>query len=110
MSCVALSCSSSASEVSKDPLLGDLDLPLFDVASTTLALAYSSSFLLSCLKTSTPGPVTPVFWKCSVKLLPHGSCELELPPSGALGIRELLDTSSLGGDGRSGTIGLSGET
>ena len=88
-----------------DALLGDLDLPLFGAIGTTLALAYSSSCLLSCFKTSTPRPVTPVFWKCSVKLLPDGSCELELPPSGAVGTRELLDTSSLGGDGKSGTFG-----
>ena len=104
-----MSCDSSCSlsEVPKDPLFGDLDLLFFGAFGTTLVLAYSISFLPSCFKTSTPGPVTPVFWKCSLKLLPAGSCVLlELPPSGAVGIRELLDTD-LGGDGKSGTFGLS---
>ena len=92
-----MSCDSSCSlsEVAKDPLFGDLDLPDLGVLDTTFVLAYAISLSPSCFNTLTPGPVTPVLWKCSVKLLPAGRRALEL-----------LEISSLGGAGNSGTLEL----
>ena len=87
--------------------MADLDLPDLGVLDTTFVLAYAISLSANCFITLTPGPVTPVFWKCSDKLLPAGSCTLlELPPSGAVGTFELLEISNLGGFGNSGTLEL----